>query len=64
MTQAETAAEKLGSDATWDPEFLGIFVAEGLEAALVHLSERHDLEVEEAVAVTATIMGLIAVEQA
>ena len=59
---AETAAEKMGPDATWDPEFLAIFIAQGLEAALVHLSERHDLDVEEGVAVTATIMGLISVE--
>lgn len=63
MTQAaQTAAAKMPPDATWDPEFLSIFIGRGLAAALVHLVERHDLEVEEAVAVTATIMGLISVE--
>ncbi|TXN76575.1 hypothetical protein FV228_00015 [Methylobacterium sp. WL18] len=61
---AETAAVKMPQDATWDPEFTGIFICDGLEAALRHLADRHDLDDVETMAVTATIMELISVEQA
>lgn len=47
------------ADATFDPEFLEIVTGHGLEAALIHLAGQHDLTREEAVAVQATIEGLI-----
>lgn len=56
---ARRAADKMPPDATFDPEFLTIFVRHGLEAALVHLASRHDLEDEEVRAVHATIEGLV-----
>jgi len=36
-------------DATFEPEFMAIFVGRGLEAALVHLADRHDRDVIEVV---------------
>jgi len=62
MTQAaQTAATKMSADATFEPEFLRIFVSEGLEVALAHLAEQHDLDVIEAMAIRATIEGLVPV---
>ena len=56
---ARRATDKMPADATFDPEFLEIVTGHGLEAALIHLAGQHDLTREEAVAVQATIEGLI-----
>ena len=39
-------------------DFIVIYLGEGLEAALAHLANQHDLEENEVLAVQATIEGL------
>ena len=50
---------KEAPDATFEAEFVEDFATQGMEAAIVHLSERHDLDEIEVLAVQATIAGLI-----
>lgn len=52
--------DRIGMPPVFDPKFQAIYVAEGLEAALRDLIDRHDLEDDEAEAVSETLRRVTA----
>lgn len=57
-TAYSRSMNRLNAPPVFDLDFIVIYLGEGLEAALAHLANQHDLEENEVLAVQATIEGL------